>query len=180
MAFPCEAGAELDTSVDPAQFKQVMGAVCTPVSIVSTFDGRRPHGTTVSAFCSLSLVPPMVMLALDQLSDLLALLRRHPSPRFGIDVLSQGQDRIARAFAVKGATKFRDVAWSAQCGVPHIDGSSCWLVCEADQLIPAGDHVIVAARVIEVGGAFHAPLTYHQREFGTHSALPDARRAGRA
>jgi len=42
-----------------------MGSVCTPVSVVTSYDSTRPHGTTVSAFCSLSLTPPMVLVALD-------------------------------------------------------------------------------------------------------------------
>ncbi|GAA2691270.1 hypothetical protein GCM10010400_65620 [Streptomyces aculeolatus] len=42
-----------------AAFTEVMAAVPTPVSVVTAIDGDRPHGTTVSAFTSLSLNPPM-------------------------------------------------------------------------------------------------------------------------
>jgi flavin reductase (DIM6/NTAB) family NADH-FMN oxidoreductase RutF len=42
------------------EFRAVMAGVATPVSVVSTVTDGRPHGTTVSAFASLSMSPPMV------------------------------------------------------------------------------------------------------------------------
>jgi flavin reductase (DIM6/NTAB) family NADH-FMN oxidoreductase RutF len=48
-----------------------MADVCTPVAVVTTLRGDRPHGTTVSAFASLSMSPPMVLVSLDLRSDLL-------------------------------------------------------------------------------------------------------------
>ncbi len=47
-------------------FRDVMAGVCTPVTVVTALDGDRPHGTTVSAFASLSMAPPMVLVALDR------------------------------------------------------------------------------------------------------------------
>lgn len=148
-------------------FKAVMGSVCTPVTVVTAFDGERPHGTTVSAFSSLSLTPPMVLVALDEKSDLLAVLR--DSPRFGINILSHAQDAVAGRFATKGDDKFAGVPWSARSGAPHIDGSACWIACEVHQLVPGGDHTIVLGNVIESDYLDQAPLTYHKRTFGTHA-----------
>lgn len=147
-----------------------MSSVCTPVSVVTAFDGARPHGTTVSAVCSLSLTPPMVMLALDEHSALLQVLRA--APRFGINILSRSQHGIAGKFAVKGDYKFRDVDWVERSGAPRIVDSACWLACEAVQLVPGGDHTVILARVVETDHEdLAAPLTYHRRAFGTHAAL---------
>lgn len=165
-----EAPGKIDTPVTPDLFKAVMGSVCTPVTVVTAFDGDRPHGTTVSAFMSLSLTPPMVLVALDENSDLLALLRT--TPRFGINILSDAQDGIASRFAVKGEDKFVGVRWSSRCGAPHVEGSACWFGCEVDRLVPGGDHTIVTANVIETHYVDHLPLTYHRRSFGTHGPLP--------
>lgn len=162
--------AEIGSPVTPELFKAVMGSVCTPVTVVTAFDGDRPHGTTVSAFMSLSLTPPMVLVALDEASDLLTLLRT--APRFGINILSHVQHDIAGKFAVKGADKFSGVAWSTRGGAPHVDGSACWFGCEVDRLIPGGDHTIILANVVETDYADHPPLTYHRRSFGTHGPLP--------
>jgi flavin reductase (DIM6/NTAB) family NADH-FMN oxidoreductase RutF len=165
----------LDQTIDRATtvsldlFKSAMGSVCTPVSVVTAFDGDRPHGTTVSAFCSLSLSPPMIMVALDESSALLQILRT--APRFGVNILSHAQDRLANKFAVKGDDKFQEVDWVDRSGAPYIVESAGWCACEVAQLVPGGDHTVVLAHVVEIDHAESAPLTYHRRGFGTHSAL---------
>src|SRR5215470_7255980 len=92
--------------VNATTFREALGAVCAPVAVVTSFYDARPHGTTVSAFCSLSLDPPLVLVALDRGSDLLRMIRR--AQRYGINVLSHGQEAIATRFARKGADKFDD------------------------------------------------------------------------
>src|SRR6185437_14951559 len=84
-------------------FVGAMARVCTPVTVVTTFD-RSPHGTTVNAFASLSLDPPMVLVSLDQRSELLARLTR--SGPFGINVLSSVQSDLSMRFARKGPDTF--------------------------------------------------------------------------
>lgn len=139
------------------EFRTVMAAVCTPVSVITALDGDRPHGTTVSAFASLSLEPPMVLVALDLGSDLLALVRR--TGRFGLNVLSAAQSGLAEVFARKGADKFAGVRWTDDGGLPRLDATAGWLACEVDTLVPG-----------EL-----PPLTYHRRLYGTHTALADSR-----
>jgi flavin reductase (DIM6/NTAB) family NADH-FMN oxidoreductase RutF len=153
--------------VDRQVFVSGMGRICTPVSVVSAFDGDRPHGTTVSAFASLSLDPPMIMCALDQASDLLKVLRN--SPRFSINVLGHDASDTARIFAAKGADKFRDAAWSSRSGAPKLDGLLCWLLCHAVDFVDGGDHTVVLATVLELDEYDAAPLTHYRRTFGTHA-----------
>jgi flavin reductase (DIM6/NTAB) family NADH-FMN oxidoreductase RutF len=64
------------TPVDSAACRAAMGAVATPVSVVTAM-AEAPHGTTVSAFCSLSLDPPLVLVSLGKDSDLLAIIAAH-------------------------------------------------------------------------------------------------------
>ncbi|XRQ12789.1 flavin reductase family protein [Actinomadura welshii] len=156
-------------------FRETMASVCTPVSVVTGLDGGLPHGTTVSAFASLSLDPPMVLVALDLSSELLALVRR--TRRFGINVLSSGQADLARRFAGKGgAAKFAGVPWEREAGVPRIPGAGSFLACEVADLVPGGDHLVVLGGVVAARAAAEAPLTYHGRVFGTHAALDEASR----
>jgi flavin reductase (DIM6/NTAB) family NADH-FMN oxidoreductase RutF len=72
-------------------FRDVMSSVCSPVSVVTTHLDGEPFGTTVSAFASLSMSPPMVLVCLDESSDLLAAVRR--TDRFGLNVLSSAHRR---------------------------------------------------------------------------------------
>lgn len=74
-------------------FREVMASVCTPVSVVTAMSDGLPYGTTVSAFASLSMRPPMVLLALDRGSDLLSVVRE--TRYFGLNVLGREQSDIA-------------------------------------------------------------------------------------
>jgi flavin reductase (DIM6/NTAB) family NADH-FMN oxidoreductase RutF len=105
------------TSALAEEFRAVMAGVPTPVSVVTTLtDGRRPHGTTVSAFASLSMNPPMVLVSLDRGSDLLA--RLTIGTVFGVNVLGREQAALALDFARKGADKFTGVDWVDDAGAP--------------------------------------------------------------
>lgn len=157
--------------IDPGTFRTVMAAVCTPVSVVTAMAGDRPHGSTVSAFASLSLNPPMVLVSLDLGSDLLRHIRH--SRAFGLNILHDGQSALATSFARKGDDKFNGVSWVLQAGVPRLTGCAGWLGCTVERLVDGGDHVVAFGRVIDAGHAAAPPLTYHQRQFGTHRALPD-------
>ena len=55
--------------VDATVFRDTLARVPTPVTVVTSHVDRKPHGTTVSAFSSLSLEPPMILVSLDLRSD---------------------------------------------------------------------------------------------------------------
>jgi len=151
-------------------FREVMAGVPTPVSVVTSMADGLPHGTTVSAFASLSMDPPMVLVALDRGSDLLTLLRE--SGRFGVNVLGQNQSTTALAFARKGGTgKFQGVQWEVDHDLPRLPGAPGWLACDVAALVDGGDHVVALGTVVAASTRHGQPLTYHLRTFGTHTAL---------
>jgi flavin reductase (DIM6/NTAB) family NADH-FMN oxidoreductase RutF len=152
------------------RFRKMMAGVATPVSVVTSMNDGQPHGTTVSAFASLSKTPPMVVVALDRTSDLLALIRK--CGRFGVNVLGADQAQLALAFARKGGTgKFDGVHWEPDHGLPRLPGATGWLACETAVLVDGGDHVLALGTVLAAETAKGLPLTYHDRIFGTHTAL---------
>jgi flavin reductase (DIM6/NTAB) family NADH-FMN oxidoreductase RutF len=71
-------------------FREVMAGVATPVTVVTAMSDGLPHGTTVSAFASLSMNPPMVLVSLDRGSELLSLIQE--SRRFGVSVLGTPEE----------------------------------------------------------------------------------------
>ena len=154
----------------PTRFREVMAGVATPVSVVTALsaDGL-PHGTTVSAFASLSMDPPMALVSLDRGSDLLALVRE--TGRFGVNVLGSTQSALALSFARKGPDKFAAVDWVPSSDLPRLPGAPGWLACEVSALVEGGDHVVALGTVLDAETADGAPLTYHSRVFGTHAVL---------
>jgi len=156
-----------------AAFRTAMASVCTPVSVVTTLADGLPYGTTVSAFASLSMEPPMLLVSLDCGSDLLALVRQ--TARFGLNVLASTQTDLALNFARKGgAGKFAGVLWEVAAAVPRIPEAASFAACAVDQIVPAGDHVVVFGRVLIAASASSPPLTYQARAFGTHAPVPPA------
>src|SRR5437764_1050315 len=103
-------------------FKDAMTNVAAPVAVVTAMDGALPAGTTVSAFLSLSMTPPMVLVSLDRRSETLELVMRSRS--FGLNVLSSEQHETALKFAVKGGPdKFDGVPWDIDHEIPRIAGT---------------------------------------------------------
>ncbi|MGE2836897.1 flavin reductase family protein [Mycobacterium sp. SMC-4] len=160
-------GAQIDAFQDA--FRNAMASVCTPVAVITAMDGERPHGTTVSAFASLSMSPPSLLVSLDQGSDLLALIRS--GGIFGVNVLGHHQSDQAAGFARKGLDKFAGVEWTLSGGVPQLSGAAVWFACTVLQTVEAADHVVVIGEVRAVETCGIAPLTYHARTFGTHRVL---------
>lgn len=162
----------MNTSTLVGQFREAMAGVATPVSIVTTLCDGRPHGSTVSAFLSLSMEPALLLVSLHKQSKLLDLIRT--SNRFGLNVLGVGQRDIAAAFAKRADDKFNGVRWQSRQGVPRLYDVSGWVACVVDDVIDAGDHRIIIGNVIEADSADRPPLTYHRRVFGTHTTLTAA------
>jgi flavin reductase (DIM6/NTAB) family NADH-FMN oxidoreductase RutF len=131
--------------------------------------GRKTARTTITAFSSLSLEPPLVAVALDEHSQLLRQVRL--SQRVGINLLARGQEKLALSCAGKAPDKFSSAAWSLSGGLPRINEVAGWLACEVQEEILLGDHVLIVARVVAgaVSGSAQAPLVYAGRAFGTHS-----------
>ncbi|MFT4044778.1 MAG: flavin reductase family protein [Gordonia sp. (in: high G+C Gram-positive bacteria)] len=157
------------TAAPHSGFRDAMAQLCTPVSVITAMDADRPHGTTVSAVMSLSLDPQLIAVSLAETSECLALIRR--TQIFGVNILGAEQDNVALRFAAKGRSKFDEVAWRLRAGVPFIEGSAVWIGCEVAEVVRGGDHQILLGSVRDVAVAANsAPLTYHNRQFGTHVA----------
>lgn len=149
-------------------FRNIMSGVAAPVTVVTTLSNGRPHGTTVSAFSSLSMDPPLILVSLDNASDLLATVKQ--TRRMGINVLQKDQGQLALNFARKGEGKFADIEWSNQHASPRLVGVKAFMCCEVVEIVPGGDHCILLGAVEAGEVSPGEPLTYFERSFGTHHA----------
>lgn len=163
------------TTVDlSSTFRDAMAHVCTPVSVITTMDGDRPHGTTVSAVMSLSVDPLLIAVALADTSAGLRHIRGATS--FGVNILDAAQEDVALRFATKANDKFDTVDWSIAAGVPRISGAAVWIACTLADVVQGGDHAVLFGSVVDVERSTDAaPLTYHRRQFGTHVPLAEVR-----
>lgn len=153
-----------------AALRDVMGDVCTPVAVVTSCTDGKPFGSTVSAFTSLSMNPPMVLVALSRESETLRVVMS--SGKFGVNVLGSENKDLAATFARKAVDKFQGVQWRLSSGTPRIIDAAAWIACDVSTLTDGGDHVIISGHVVDAQLNTAAPLTYYRRQFGTHLPFP--------
>ena len=151
---------------DPAAFRHVMGHFGSGVTIITTGTPERPVGFTASAVASLSLDPLLVMVGVATAGESLAHIRE--AGAFGVNMLLRDQAGLALHFARPDrGDRFRDLALRLRrTGVPLLQRSLAWLDCEVHAEFPAGDHVVLAGRVVDCGAAEGEPLLYYRGRFG--------------
>jgi flavin reductase (DIM6/NTAB) family NADH-FMN oxidoreductase RutF len=128
------------------------------VTLVTVADGRDDVGATVSAFCPVSSDPPLVAVSLISGSYPAELFGRSEEPvaGFAVVLLAAGQRVLSGRFAAAGRPGARLMLGD----VPHrrgpasgaliVEGGLAALECAAERVIPAGDHLLVVARVTGV------------------------------
>jgi flavin reductase (DIM6/NTAB) family NADH-FMN oxidoreductase RutF len=145
-----------------------MASLPTGVTIVATSGEEGPAGATANAVCSLSIDPMLMIACLDRGSR--TLLAIQAADRFSISVLHDGQEPVARSFATKAAPaeKWAGVEWTERDGLPAIDDALLWVACDLQDVIAAGDHVILTGAVTDLETAGGTPLVFHR---GTYQPL---------
>ncbi|MER8421073.1 flavin reductase family protein [Mesorhizobium sp. M1329] len=135
------------------------------VTIVTALDGETPHGLAVSAFCSVSLDPPTIMVLVSFTSSNHA--RFYSQERLGVNIVSAEQAGVLRQFGAPGEDKFRGVDWhKGKFGTPVLDKSSGFFEMEVEQRILAHTHTIFIGRVLHAGVRQDAPpLVYFNGSF---------------
>lgn len=126
-------------------------------------------GLTVSAFCSLSLDPPLVMAALENTTSTLPLLGA--ATPFTVNLLRADALEEALRFAGSGIDKMAGLDRHAR-GELSLERCVGWVDCTVAAQYPGGDHTIVVGTVHDVEIVGGRPLVYHRRSFGTFVAAP--------
>ena len=147
--------------VDADEFREGLRRWASGVTIVTSRAGDRIHGMTVSAFASVSMDPPLVLVCADKASDTLGVIAE--GRVFAANVLAASQRKLSDRFAWGDeATRFDGLEWHAgKTGAPILAGVVAALDCSVVAEHDAGDHVIYVGEVkaVEIGGG--EPLLYY-------------------
>jgi flavin reductase (NADH) len=147
--------------MDADEFREALSHWASGVAIVACRFQQRVVATTVSAFMSLSLEPPLVLLALGANANILPFLKT--GELFGISILSASQRRLATIYADSFPVG-RD-PFSTE-GVPLVDNALVALACIVKESRPGGDHTVIIAGVQHIAfGAAEQPLIRYNRGY---------------
>ena len=169
----------VEGDVEADELRQALRHLVGPVSVVTTRDGDRPWGMTVSAFTVVCLEPPTMALCVNRATATAGHILH--TGRLGLNVLCDGQVEMSQRCAAPGEAKFLDVGDVANAGATRNDGSTAAPLlagaliafdCDAECLDVAGTHLLVAARVRSVViGDQRQPLLYGAGQYHRPSPL---------
>jgi flavin reductase ActVB len=149
-------------------FRGAMRAMATSVAMVTTWFEGKPWGLTVSACCSVSATPPMLLISVG--AHTVTAKAIHQCGRFGVNILSEKQVALAQFGARPQAPKFChehcEGLESSLERAPVIERAVAHFSCRADQEILAGDHLIFIGAVENVTRSHgDRPLLHYERQF---------------
>jgi 3-hydroxy-9,10-secoandrosta-1,3,5(10)-triene-9,17-dione monooxygenase reductase component len=164
---------------DADELRTVLRRFATGVAVVTTWDGDRPWGTTVNSFSSVSLRPPLVMVAFDRNRKIVPAMVR--TGRYAVNILGEGQRSLSDCFAggptpADSATAREDkrdrlcgAEWRrGETGLPVLVDAIAVLECTVVDTHPAGDHDLYLARVDSAAagpGSEPLPLLYYSGRY---------------
>ncbi len=149
-------------TVDDDLFKSVLARFASGITIITTRDSDgRDHGMTASAFSSLSLDPPLVLVCIANDATIAPVVATASS--FAVNVLAESQEALSRRFAGKLDDRFAGVGHTrGELGDAILDDVLAWMQCRIVARHPAGDHVVVIGAVTGAGVRDARPLLYYR------------------
>ena len=140
--------------------RQALGSFPTGVTVVSCLDqNNNPLGFTANSFTSVSLDPQLISICIDKESfniDTFSI-----TEHFAVSILSESQQSISTTFATPNEERFKDIDWrSEDTGSPIISNAVAWFDCKTEQVVDAGDHLILIGKIISFDSSPKTPLMY--------------------
>jgi flavin reductase (DIM6/NTAB) family NADH-FMN oxidoreductase RutF len=141
------------------EFRHALSRFASGVCVVTTpgSDGRH-FGITVSAFCSVSLKPPLVLVCIEKIT------RSHDAilkaGEFAVNILSESQADISEKFSDPVFDRKADLDLDED--LPVLKNALAYLYCSVRNVYDGGDHSIFVAEVQKVRVDEGRPLVYYR------------------
>jgi flavin reductase (DIM6/NTAB) family NADH-FMN oxidoreductase RutF len=146
--------------VEKVEFRRALGHFAAGVTVVTArFDDGQIDGITVTAFTSLSLDPPLVLVCIDHRARIHAKLKT--GGNFAVNMLRDDQELVSRRFASHDEDRFHEIGYKpGLSGAPLITDAIATVECRIVDLLPGGDHTIVVGEVEATSVQEGKPLLY--------------------
>jgi flavin reductase len=150
--------------VDENEFKSAMRCIASTVTVITSKSGAQTNGMTATAVCSVSAVPPCILIVVNQTNRSHALIAESGS--FAVNVLAADQVDLAQHFARKSDDPLQSVKTrTGVTGVPVIEGCVALLECVVQQRIESGTHSVFIGRVVATRETERSPLMYWNGDY---------------
>ncbi len=148
--------------IDQDSFRAVLGRFASGVTVVTGLDeAGNDQGMTVSAFCSLSLDPPLILFCVDHAASMHKSLEA--APGVIVNILSESQEPLARRFSGPDPNRFDGIGYErGVSGVAILDDVLGYLECRRVAVHPGGDHSIYIGEVEVAHSREGRPLLYYR------------------
>lgn len=147
--------------IDPDLFRSVLGRFATGVTVITAHDDQGDHGMTVSAFSSLSLEPPLILICVAHDATMTPVMSK--AEDFVVNILSDGQEAMSRRFSSKLDDRFAGLGFSrGERGVIILDDVQAWMECRVMNRYVEGDHTIIVGAVERAHARDARPLLYYR------------------
>jgi len=143
-------------------FRAAMRRAASGVAVITTTADGVDHGMTATAFASVSMDPPSLLVVVNKDTSLHGPLRT--SGQFCVNILDQDQGAVAQRFASKpsGQARFETGTWQRDGRTPpQLTGAQARISCRLREAMAVGTHVIFVGDVIGSEAASDGgPLLY--------------------
>jgi flavin reductase (DIM6/NTAB) family NADH-FMN oxidoreductase RutF len=156
---------------DSKEQRRIFGHFATGVTVVSTLAGNETWGMTANAVTSLSLDPPLILVAVIRDTSTDTYLKA--SRVFAVSILAADQRDLSTRFSGPGPRDFADLEIkTAVTGCPILCDSIAWVDCQVKDILPGGDHEIYLGEIVAGDTHDHdkRPLVFYG---GKYSRLAD-------
>jgi flavin reductase (DIM6/NTAB) family NADH-FMN oxidoreductase RutF len=146
-------------AVEQAEFRRALGHFAAGVTVVTTKHEGKHAGITVTAFSSLSLEPPLVLVCIDKRARMHD--RLPVGGAFAVNMLAEDQEIVSRHFASSKGDPFQEVGFhEGASGAPLLAGAIAIVECKVVDRLPGGDHTIIVGEVEATHVREGKPLLY--------------------
>lgn len=156
--------------IEARVFRRVMGKFATGVTVVTFEHQGQPSGMTANAFMSLSVDPPMVLIAVRKQARFVASIQ--PGDAFGINFLREEHQALSSHFGGRPAQEAPEFCTLA--GSPVLACALVQLAVRANTVHEGGDHLIYTADVHALEESDGRPLLFYSGAYKQLHALDPA------
>ena len=165
--------------VDVSQFRTAMGRFASGITVVTARVDDVDHAMTASAFTSVSLSPPLVLVCVEKIARFHDAILR--AGQWGVSVLGASAVDVSTHLARRGRPLVGQLDayphYRGRTGAALLSDALAWLECRTWATYDGGDHTIVVGEVValDVARSSESPLLYHEGSYRTVHETPEGR-----